>query len=63
MTWNIDKRLKAHSKGSSKYTRSKLPVELVYIEEASDKIEAAKREREIKSWNRIKKLNLIASSL
>ena len=60
ITWNLDKRIKEHFKGASKYTRSKLPVKLVYFEKCNDKIGAAKREREIKGWSREKKLNLIS---
>lgn len=61
ITWNLNKRVKEHFNGESKYTRGKLPVKLVYFEKCADKISAAKREREIKGWNRSKKLNLIAS--
>jgi len=56
---NLEKRVKEHFKGASKYTRSKLPVKLVYFETSQDKIKAAQREREIKSWSRSKKLELI----
>jgi len=48
-----------HSNGSSKYTRSKLPAKLVYSEEAENRTDAAKREREIKGWSRVKKLELV----
>ena len=59
ITLNLEKRIKAHFNGASKYTRSKLPVKLVYFEESRDKVQAARREREIKSWTRAKKLELI----
>ena len=59
ITWNLEKRIKEHFKGASKYTRSKLPVKLVYFETSQDKIKAAQREREIKGWSRKKKLELI----
>ncbi len=61
ITWNLSKRIKDHHKGSSKYTRSKLPAKLVYFEESIDKASAAKREREIKGWSRKKKLSLVTS--
>ena len=61
ITWNLSKRIKEHFNGTSKYTRNKLPVKLVYFEKCNDKIDAAKREREIKGWSRQKKLNLISS--
>ncbi|MGL5380697.1 GIY-YIG nuclease family protein [Clostridium sp.] len=59
-TNNLDKRYKVHSSGKgAKYTRARLPVELVYFESFEDKIEAMKREHEIKKLTRIKKLELI----
>jgi putative endonuclease len=58
---DINKRIEAHFNGSSKYTRGKLPVKLVYSEETDDKMEAARREREIKGWSRKKKLELVES--
>jgi putative endonuclease len=59
-TNNIEKRLKAHnSRKGAKYTKARLPVELVYFEEYEDKIDAMKREYEIKQLTREKKLKLI----
>lgn len=59
-TNNLEKRLKAHLSGKgAKYTKARLPVELVYYEEFEDKIEAMKREYAIKQLNREKKLRLI----
>lgn len=59
-TNNLEKRLKAHSAGKgAKYTKARLPVELVYYEEFEDKIEAMKREYEIKQLSRKEKLKLI----
>lgn len=59
-TIDIDRRLKVHNKGkASKYTRARLPVKLVYLEEYDDKIEAQKREWEIKQLKRQEKLKLI----
>ena len=59
-TNNLEKRVQAHQSGKgAKYTRAKLPVELVYFEEFEDKIDAMKREYEIKKLLRIKKLELI----
>ena len=63
ITLDLQRRVKEHLEGSSKYTRSKLPVKLVYTEYADNRIQASKRELEIKSWSRIKKLKLITSSL
>ena len=59
-TNSIDKRLFTHNSGKgAKYTRARLPVELIYSEEFSDKINALKREREIKSMTRTEKLRLL----
>jgi len=63
ITWNLSKRIKEHFNGTSRYTRGKLPVKLVYSENRKNKVEAAKREREIKRWSRKRKLELINSLL
>ena len=62
-TNNLEKRIKAHSdwKGA-KYTRARVPVELVYFEVFEDKIEAMKREYAIKQLKRKEKLELIKNS-
>ncbi len=61
-TVDLDKRLKTHNKGkASKYTRGRLPVEIVYYEEFEDKIQAQKREYAIKQLKRKDKLKLIES--
>ena len=52
-TNNLEKRIKAHSDGKgAKYTRARVPVELVYFEVFEDKIEAMKREYAIKQRER-----------
>ncbi|MBR5486095.1 MAG: GIY-YIG nuclease family protein [Oscillospiraceae bacterium] len=59
-TTDLEKRLKNHnSKKGAKYTRSRLPVTLVYHEEFSDKVQALQREAEIKKLSRTQKLKLI----
>ena len=59
-TNNLEKRLKAHNSGKgAKYTRSRLPCELVYYEEFETSIEAQKREYKIKTLSREEKLALI----
>ncbi len=56
-TNNLEKRFDTHKNGKGgKYTRSRKPVQLIYSEEYKTKSEALKREIEIKSWPRIKKL-------
>ena len=63
-TDDVDKRLAAHNSGvGSKYTRAKLPVELVYKEEHPSKSEAMRRERAIKKMSRAVKQCLIATPL
>lgn len=60
--WAIDpeKRVAVHNKGrGAKYTRMRLPVKLVYVEEVPDRISAMKRERAIKRMKREGKVNLI----
>lgn len=60
ITNDIEKRIITHNKGKgSKAVVGKRPVILVYSEIYKNKIEAARREFEIKSWKREKKLQLI----
>lgn len=59
-TTDVQKRLEAHNSGKgAKYTRSRLPAELVYTEEYDDKTEAQKREYAIKQLSRSEKEALI----
>ena len=59
-TNNLEKRLKVHASGKgAKYTKARLPIELVYFEEFEDKIEAMRREYVIKQLTRKEKLILI----
>jgi len=60
ITNDLDKRLAAHNAGTaSKYTRTRLPVELVFAAPCADRSAASKREMEIKSLKRAEKLVLI----
>lgn len=62
-TDSLEKRLKAHNSGKgSKYTRARLPVELVYYEEFETKQEAMSREWHIKRLSRSEKGKLIKSA-
>jgi len=59
--WTNDpeKRLAAHNAGTaSKYTATRRPVEMVYLEEKETKQEAMKREAAIKKLKRKDKLKL-----
>ena len=59
-TNNLEKRLKVHASGKgAKYTKARLPIELVYFEEFEDKIEAMRSEYVIKQLTRKEKLILI----
>lgn len=59
-TNDLEARLARHNEGQgAKYTRSRLPVRLVYREACAGKSEALKREMEIKSLTRTQKLALI----
>lgn len=59
-TTDLARRLKTHNSGKgAKYTRSRLPVELAYWEEAADKSAAFQREAAIKKLSRAEKLLLI----
>lgn len=56
-----ERRARVHNAGKgARYTRSRLPVELVYREALGDKSAALRREREIKGLTRAQKLALIA---
>ncbi len=60
--WTVDlnKRINMHNLGkASKYTRARLPVQLVYFEKFNNKIDAQKREYAIKQLSKQQKLKLI----
>ncbi len=59
-TNDLARRVETHSAGKgAKYTRARLPVELVYSEPAADKSAALRREAAIKALSRREKLALI----
>jgi len=60
--WAVDpeRRVAVHNKGrGARYTRMRLPVKLVYVEEQPDRISAMKREIAIKKMDRVRKIKLI----
>jgi putative endonuclease len=60
ITTNLSRRVDQHNnKKGAKSLKGKIPVKLVYNETFNNQIDAAKREREIKSWRRKYKLELI----
>ncbi|MCD8008871.1 MAG: GIY-YIG nuclease family protein [Clostridiales bacterium] len=57
---DVDRRAEVHNRGQgAKYTRSRLPVQVVYREEQPSKGEALRREKAIKRLTRREKLKLI----
>ena len=62
-TNDLTSRIAAHNSGNgAKYTRSRLPVELVYWEEYDSRHEAMSREWHIKRMSREEKAQLAAQS-
>ena len=61
-TNDLEERVRTHNAGKGgKYTRARLPVELVYYEQYPTKAEAMRREWHLKRLPRAKKLRLIES--
>ncbi len=62
--WSTDplRRLRAHNRGrGARYTRSRRPVSLVYVEAVPDRPAALRRERRIKALTHAQKAALIAA--
>ena len=58
-TTDIEQRVRAHNTGrGSKYTRSRLPVSLFYVETLETRTEAMKRECALKKLSRSEKMAL-----
>ena len=61
ITTDPARRLEEHNSGSgAAYTRSKMPIVIVYTEQAADRSEAQQRERAIKRLTRAQKEELVA---
>ena len=61
---DVDRRVAVHNSGKgAKYTRSRLPVSVVYREKFPDKGAALRREMEIKKLTRENKLKLIQEGI
>ena len=59
-TTEPERRLRQHNAGrGARFTRTRLPVRLVYVEECPDRTTAMKRERAIKALPRSRKEKLI----
>ena len=62
-TNNLAKRIDTHNRGKgAKYTRSRAPVQLVYVESFETKEEAMSREYRIKKMSRKEKEEMIRTS-
>ncbi|MGH2841177.1 MAG: GIY-YIG nuclease family protein [Solirubrobacteraceae bacterium] len=62
-TTDVQRRLQAHNTGrGSRYTASRLPVELVLAQPLSDRSAARREEARIKRLTRRQKLELVARS-
>lgn len=60
MAADPEKRAAAHNAGKgAKYTKTRLPVRLVYREELATKSDALRREYQLKQLTRRKKLELV----
>ena len=63
-TNNMEKRLAAHNAGTgSRYTASRRPVALAYLEPCETRQEAMRREAAIKRMTRREKLEMIAHAV
>ncbi|MEU1973214.1 GIY-YIG nuclease family protein [Microbacterium sp. NPDC019599] len=59
-TKDLERRLWEHSEGlGSVYTRSRLPVRLLYCEQFDRIDEAFRREKQVQGWGRVKRLALV----
>lgn len=64
ITNNLERRFKMHSQGkAARYTRTRLPVKMVYQETCKSRTEALIRECFVKSLSKPRKLSLINSTL
>lgn len=63
-TNNLEKRLEAHNAGKgAKYTKTRRPVKLVYLEQFETKEEAMSREYYIKQLSRKEKMKLMKEKI
>lgn len=64
-TSDVDARVKEHNEGKlgACYTFLRRPVTLAYTESFITKLEAMRRERQLKNWSHAKKTALIAGDM
>lgn len=59
-TRNLDRRLAQHGEGDgAEYTRTRLPVRLLYFEQFDRVADAYRREKQVQGWGRAKRLALV----
>ncbi len=57
---DVGAREKMHNDGKgAKYTRSRLPVKIIYTEEFADRSDALRREALVKTWTKAQKEQLV----
>jgi len=61
VTTDVERRFEEHRSGvrGARYFKGRKPEAVVYVEAADDRSTACRREAEIKSWPRSRKLALI----
>jgi len=60
---DAEKRVAVHNRGrGARYTRSRLPVKLVYVEPAADRAAALRREHEIKRMDAARKRRMVSAA-
>ncbi|GGR44859.1 putative endonuclease [Nocardioides luteus] len=63
-TTDLDYRMSPHRVGlGAEYTRSRLPVQLVWYEQYDNVAHAYEREKQIQNWSRAKRIALIQGRL
>lgn len=62
VTTDIERRLHEHngSARGARYTRARRPVTMVWQEESENRAAACRREYEVRNFDRLKKLDLLA---
>ena len=63
-TVDLERRLAQHRAGEgAEYTRKRLPVDLIHVEEYSRIDDAFAREKQVQNWSRAKRLALAAGDV
>ncbi len=63
LTTNLETRLLQHQKHQSSYTKRYGEVQIVYSEKFTKRVDAAKREKQLKGWSKAKKKALIVGDV